>query len=285
MIIGVCLAFFLEYIDNTIKRPEEVEQHLGIPLLGVIEKIRTQANSSDLIVHELPRSTITEAIRSLRTNVIFSMADNDKKLIMITSAIQGEGKTFIASNLAYAIAQTGKKTLLVDADLRKPRLNKVFSVTREVGLSDHLIGGYDLESIVKTTLIPNLSIITCGILPPNPSEILESTFMEKFCKDVRDKFDIVVFDTPSSMAVTDSIALSRKMDGVIITIKSGSTVRSTVKWCISQLARSKCDILGAIVNCASIVQGGSNYYKDGDSIEKTLREAKRVISFTGSRFS
>ncbi len=285
LVIGICLTFFLEYYDNTIKRPEDVEQCLGIPLLSVIKRIRTQTGFSDLIVHELPRSDIAEAVRSVRTSVMFSMVDKDKKLIMITSATNGEGKTFIASNLAYTIAQTGKKTLLVDTDLRKPRLNKVFSVAREIGLSDHLIGACDFESIVKTTLMPNLSIITCGIIYPNPSEILESTFMEKFCMVVRDKFDIVIFDTPPSMIVTDAVALSRKMDGAIITIKSGSTLRNTVKRCISQLTRNKCDILGAIINCAGVVHGGTGCYKYGDSNENELHEVERVSQFTDPRFS
>ncbi len=280
--MGFGLALFLEYIDNTIKRPEDVEQYLGIPLLGVIEKIRTQVSSPELIAHEFPRSAIAEALRSVRTGIMFSMIDKPKKLIMVTSAVQGEGKTFMVSNLAYAIAQTGKNTLLVDTDLRKPRLNEVFSVTRKPGLSDHLIGECNLESIVKTTLIPNLSIITCGIIPHNPSEILESTVMEKFCKEVRDKFDIVIFDTPPSMTVTDAVVLSRNMDGVIITIESGSTVKNTVKRCISQLTSSKCEILGAVINYADIAKGGyyyhyyAHYYKYGYSSEEELEEAKKA---------
>lgn len=280
LFIGIGLAFFLEYLDNTIKRPEDVEQYLGIPLLGIIEKIRTKINSPELITQELPKSVIAEAVRSIRTSVLFSMIDKPRKLIMVTSAVQGEGKTFMASNLAYAIAQTGKNTLLVDTDLRKPRLNEVFSVIRKPGLSNHLIGECNLESIVKTTSVPNLSIITCGIIPPNPSEILESTLMEKFCKEVRDKFDIVIFDTPPSMTVTDAIVLSKNIDGVIITIKSGSTVKNTVKRCISQFTSSRCEILGAIVNYVDIVKGGyyyhyyAHYYKYGYSSEKELQEAE-----------
>ena len=169
---------------------------------------------------------------------------------MVTSAAQGEGKSFMASNLASVrFAQTGKNTLIVDTDLRNPRLNEIFSVTRKPGLSNHIIGvDSDLESIIKTTSVPNLSIITCGTIPPNPSEILISTAMEKFCDAVREKFDIVIFDTPPAMTVTDAVVLSRIMDGVIITIKSGLAIKNTVKRCLSQLASSKCEILGAVIN-------------------------------------
>ena len=278
LFIGIGLVFFLEYLDNTVKSPEDVEQYLGIPLLGIIEKIKVQVSSSDLIAQELPESFIGEAIRSVRTSVMFSMIDKPKKLIMVTSAVPGEGKTFLASNLAHAIAQTGKNTLLVDTDLRKPRLNEIFSVTRKPGLSNHLIGVGNLESIVKVTSVPDLSIITCGTIPFNPSEILESTLMEKFCGVVREKFDIVVFDTPPAMTVTDAVVLSRNMDGVIITIKSGSTVRNTVKRCLSQLKSSKCEILGAVINNVDNIKGSyySDYYKYGYSSEKELQETEKV---------
>ncbi len=250
-------------------------------MLGVLAKSREQVSSTELIAHELPRSVFAEAVRSVRTSVAFSIIDKPKKLIMVTSAVQGEGKSFLVSNLASTFALTGKNTLIVDTDLRKPRLNEVFSVTRNPGLSNHLIGENDLESIVKSTSIPNLSIITCGIIPPNPSEILTSTAMEKFCETVREKFDIAIFDTPPSMTVTDAVVLSRIMDGVIITIKSGAPVRETVKRCISQLASSRCDILGAVINYADIAKGGyyyhyyAHYYKYGYSSEKELEEAKK----------
>ena len=242
--------------------------------------MKTQGSSSELIVQELPKSVIAEAVRSVRTSVMFSMIDKPKKIIMVTSAVQGEGKTFMASNLAYTIAQTGKETLLIDTDLRKPRLNEVFGLTRKPGFSNHLLGECNLGSIVKTASVLNLSIITCGIIPPNPSELLESTAMERFCDEIRDRFDIVIFDTPPAMTVTDAVVLSRYMDGIIITIKSGSTVKKTVKRCISQFTSSKCEILGAVINYADIVKSGyyyhyyAHYYKYGYSSEKELQEVK-----------
>ncbi|MGR3303979.1 MAG: GumC family protein, partial [Candidatus Scalindua sp.] len=142
LFLGIGMVFFLEYLDNTIKSPEDVEEYLNIPLLGVLSHVKIQFGGksapSELIAHEMPRSVFAEAVRSIRTSVMFSVIDTSRKLIMITSAIQGEGKTFVASNLATAIAQAGKNTLLVDADFRKPRINKVFSVEKNPGLCNHL---------------------------------------------------------------------------------------------------------------------------------------------------
>ncbi|MCP4265140.1 MAG: polysaccharide biosynthesis tyrosine autokinase [Candidatus Brocadiaceae bacterium] len=278
LFIGIGLAFFIEYLDDTIKKPEDVEQFLSIPLLGVIEKIRAKTCSPDLIAYELPKSITAEAVRSVRTNIMTSMIDKRKKLVMVTSAVQGEGKTFMASNLAYTIAQTGKKTLLIDTDLRKPRLNDVFNVAMKPGLADYHNGECNLESIVKNTSVPNLSIITCGTIPPNPSEILESTIMEKFCKEIKYMFDIVIFDTSPSLAITDAVALSRKMDGVIITIKSGSTLQNAAKRCILKFQKSKCEMFGAIINYAYTTEGNYYYnYTHNDkyrySSEKELQES------------
>ncbi len=281
LFFGIGLAFFLEYFDNTIKSPDDVERYLGIPLLGVVKRSKN-ISSSELVVLKSPKSVVSEALRNVRTGVLFSLIDKPSKLIMITSAVQGEGKSTIASNLACAIAQTGKKTLLVDTDFRKPRLNNIFTIDRKPGLSDFLIGAGNLESIIKKTSAPSLSLITCGTIPYNPSEILESILMEEFCETVRNEFDIVVFDTPPAMTVTDAAVLSRNMDGMIISIKSGSTVKHTVKRCIAQLTSSKCEILGAIVNYVDIVKGGyyyhyySQYYKYGYSSEKELQDTENA---------
>ncbi|MGR3301222.1 MAG: tyrosine-protein kinase family protein, partial [Candidatus Scalindua sp.] len=191
-------------------------------------------------------------------------------------------KTFVASNLATAIAQAGKNTLLVDADFRKPRINKVFSVEKNPGLCNHLIGEIELESIIKSTQVPNLSIVTCGNIPPNPSEIMQSAVMKKFCNTVRKRFDMVIFDTPPSMTVTDAIVLSTIMDGVILTIKSGTTVKDTIKRCISQITSDKGEMLGAIVNEVDISKGGyyyhyyAHYYKYGYSSEKEWEEVEKA---------
>ena len=284
--LGLGLVFFLEYLDNTIKSPEDVEEYLKIPLLGVLSHVNKQfggkSTNSELIVHEMPRSVFAEAVRSIRTSVMFSIIDTSRKLIMVTSAVQGEGKTFVASNLASVIAQTGKKTLLVDTDFRKPRINKVFSTEKNPGLCNHLLGEVELESILKSTRVPNLSIVTCGSIPPNPSEIMHSAVMKKFCNAVRELFDMVIFDTPPSMTVTDAIVLSSIVDGVIITIKSGTSVKETIKRCISQITNNNGEMLGAVVNHVDISRGGyyyhyyAHYYKYGYESEKEWEDVEKT---------
>ena len=193
---------------------------------------------------------------------------------MITSSTQGEGKTFVASNLSIAIAQTAKKTLLVDTDFRRPKIYKVFNIEKAPGLSNHLIGEGDLDSIIRSTSVPNLSIVTSGFLPPNPSEMLGSHNMEKFCKSVGERFDIVIFDTPPSMTVTDAVVLSNIMDGVVFVIKSGVTVREVAKRAISQISKNNREILGVVMNFIDVSRGStyyhyySSYYKYGDDGEE-----------------
>ncbi|MBT3878104.1 MAG: CpsD/CapB family tyrosine-protein kinase, partial [Candidatus Scalindua sp.] len=184
--------------------------------------------------------------------------------------------------LAATIAQTGKKTLLIDTDFRKPRINKVFSVEKNPGLCNHLLGEVKLESIIKTTMVPNLSIVTCGNIPPNPAEIMHSAVMKNFCNEVRERFDMVIFDTPPSMTVTDAIVLSSIVDGVIITIKSGTSVKETIKRCISQITTNSGEMLGAVVNHVDISRGGyyyhyyAHYYKYGYSSEKEWEDTEKA---------
>jgi capsular exopolysaccharide synthesis family protein len=221
-----------------------------------------------MFTHEMPTSTFAEAMRNVRTSIMLSSTDNPKKLLLVTSTQPSEGKTFVASNLAIIIAKTGKKTLLVDADFRKPRVHKVFDIETLPGLSNHFIGECDLESIIKPTVVPNLSIVTCGLIPPNPSEMLGSHSMETFCKNVGGQFDTIIFDTPPAMAVTDAVVLSNIVNGVIYVIKSGEVTKEMAKRSILQLSGKKNEILGVVMNSVDVSKGSyyhyySRYYKDG----------------------
>ncbi len=261
--MGVGIAFLLENLDKTVRGPDDVERYLGFSLLGAFEKVKDPQDkkvpSFNILTHRMPRSMIAEAFRNVRTNVMFSSVKNPnryKKLILVTSVGENEGKTFVVSNLAVAIAQTGKKTLIVDTDFHHPMLSKVFHVRNKPGLNELLIGEETSSSIIKPTRIPNLSIVTCGKIPHNPSEMLGSDSMEKFCKDVRKKFDIVFFDTPPSMAVTDAIVLSNILEGVIFVIKSGAHDRKVVERSISQITDKDQEILGIVMNHIDASTGG-----------------------------
>ncbi len=268
LIMGVSVSFLVEQLDHTVKSPEDIERYLGFSLLSAFMKMKAQngngkkASSFDIVTHEMPKSHIAEAFRNMRTNLTCSSDGSRRrlrKLMLVTSTDEGEGKTFIASNLAITIAQTGKKTLIVDTDFRNPRLNKVFNVNRKIGLSDHLIEKTALSSIIKPTKVPNLSIITSGTIHDNPAELLGSDRMERFCMAIRRKFDIAIFDTPPSIAVADAVILSDILEGVIFVIKYGVHEREVVERAMSRIANKKYKVLGVVMNHID-ASGGRYYY-------------------------
>jgi capsular exopolysaccharide synthesis family protein len=283
--LGFGLAFFLDYLDNTIKSVEDVEDYLGATLLGLVEKARVLKdhgeNDIELLASKDPKSVFTESIRNIRTSIILSTTDSPHKVVLVTSTRQGEGKSFIASNLAITFAQTGKKTLLIDTDFRRPRQHKIFGMDQKPGLTNHFIGEIDFESILRPSDIPNLNIITSGLIPPNPSELLGSHSMEKFCDTVRDRFDMVIFDAPPTMTVTDSVVLSRIVDGVVFVIRSGQTPKELTRRALLQYKNSKCDVLGMILNLVDTSRGSyysyyySHYYKYGYGGESPKEQRKR----------
>lgn len=282
--LGAGITFFLEYLDDTIRTPDDLEHNLPIPLLGAIGAAETGKKGEEglveLFAFNSPRSSMAECIRSIRTNVVFSSSNVPKKALMITSAGPKEGKTIIAANLAVTMAQAGKNTLVVDADMRRPRLNKLFGVERTPGLSNLLVEDIDLKSVIKSTNVPNLSILCCGHVPPNPSELLGTDAMEILCNKMKDMFDYVIFDSPPAMSVTDAIVLARLCDGVILIVKSGFTKRDPVMRTISQLSDAKSKLLGAVLNNVDFVRDRyyyQYYYHYGYSgNEKKKRRVRNI---------
>ena len=246
--LGIGLAFFLEYLDNTIKIPDEVERYLKIPLLGLVGTFPTNSTDpkkKEIISHTDPKSSISEAYRTIRTNLLFSSPDNEKRVILVTSVFPVEGKTVLASNLAITFAKMGKNVLLIDADMRRPKIHTVFDLERSKGLSAFLAGG---ESTIRNTDIPGLKIITSGTLPPNPSELLNSKKMQELIERAREQFDIIILDSPPALSVTDPAILSTLADGVVITIKASSTPRPAIKKGIQQLTEVGGKVLGCVLN-------------------------------------
>ncbi len=260
--LGTGITFFLEYLDDTIRTPDDLESNLRLPFLGAIGTVEAgkkgEEGMVELFASNSPRSSMAECIRSIRTNIVFSSSNVPKKVLMISSAGPKEGKTIIAANLAVTMAQAGKNTLVVDGDMRRPRLNKLFGVERIPGLSNLLVEDNDLKLAIKCTNVPNLSILCCGHVPPNPSELLGTDAMEILCNKMRDMFDCVIFDSPPAMSVTDAIVLARLCDGVILIVKSGFTKRDPVLRTISQLSDAKSKILGAVLN--NVDFGRDRYY-------------------------
>lgn len=301
--LGIGIAFVMDYLDNSINTMEDVER-LRIPLMatipyikpeqsnGVLEKIRPadDAEARDinerLITHLKPKSPISEAYRTLRTNITFTAPDNPKQVIMVTSSGPKEGKSTSISNLAITFSQMGTKTLLIDSDLRRPMLHKLFGMEKQSGLTNILVGKDDLDHAIKNVKnLPDLDILTCGILPPNPAELLGSAQMKQLLAEAKSKYGMVLVDTPPIIAVTDSSVLSTMVDGVILVIRSGQSKREAVIHAIEQLNRVEAPILGALLNGiqASNVYGSYYYYNyyhyyygaDGERKKKKVERRKR----------
>lgn len=246
--LGVGLAFFFEYLDNTIKSPEEVGRYLKIPFLGVVGRFKKDSDTSgkaELIAQFQPKSNFSEAFRTIRTNLLFSSPDNEKRVLLITSVLPLEGKTFLAANLAITFAQIGKKVLLIDADLRKARIHTLFNLERSSGLSELLVGK---ESTIHSVDIPELKVITAGTIPPNPAELLGSKKMKDLIEKAKDKFDTIVIDSPPLLSVTDAVEIATLSDGVIVIVRAESTPRPAIQRGIQVLTDVDAKVIGCVLN-------------------------------------
>lgn len=205
-----------------------------------------------------PKSPVSEAFRTLRTNIQFSSIDSQVKTMMITSTGPSEGKSTITANLAVVLAQSGKKTLLVDTDLRKPTVHRTFRLLNRDGLTNALTSQDNFKQFAKNTEIDNLDVITTGPIPPNPSELLGSMAMARFINEVSAIYDTVIFDTPPVIAVTDAQILATQVDGVFLVVNSGKTNRDMALKAKTLLSNVKANILGCVLNNREIE--GENYY-------------------------
>jgi capsular exopolysaccharide synthesis family protein len=285
--LGVGLAFFLEYLDNTIKLPDEIKDYLKIPYLGPVPAFALEGShdgvSPDLIAAHSPKSTASESFRGIRTGILFSSADAVPQVILVTSAGPAEGKTICAANLAVTMAQAGSRVVLIDGDMRRPRVHKIFEKERNTGLSSFLVGSNELKDGVISSAVENLDVIPCGPIPPNPSEILGSKKMEVLVETLRKTYTRVVIDSPPITAVTDALVLSKTVDGVVLVIRAGETHRQVVQNGLAQLNSVNAHVLGALLN--GVYTGRDSYYyyqyhyyyygEDGRKEKKTQRKKRR----------
>lgn len=258
---GIGLAFFFEYLDNTIKTQDDVDRYLRWPLLGVVPAIEpgSEGVNRDLYAHNYPKSTLAESLRSVRTSIDFVAATQALPSLMVTSATPLEGKSTTSCNLGIALAQSGKRVVLIDTDLRRSRLHKAFGVPNERGFSSLLLGADDIANIAVATGVPNLWVIPSGPLPPNPSELLGSSRMDEIIALLQTRFDRVVFDTPPVMPVTDAIVLGRKVSGTVFVIKAGKVARDVAAEARRRLADINLNVLGVVLNAVDTSAGGYGY--------------------------
>lgn len=288
---GIGVAFLLEYSDNTIRSIDSI-QKFGVSVIGVIPKIgenyrrkrkggskknkeitskakrrksssRGNPHFTDRLVSHLdPKNPVSESYRSIRTNITYSKPDSEISSLLVTSPSAGEGKSTTVVNIAITFAQLGKRTILVDTDLRKPVLHKIFSVDREPGISNYIGDSkkYSFENIINETEIENLHMITSGKLFPNPSELIGSHRMKELISVLKEKYDIVLFDSPPVMPVTDSRMLSKETDGLLLIVKSGQTETMALERTVSLLKSVNAPLIGCVLNGFS--HRDSYYYSD-----------------------
>ncbi len=249
LMLAVGFVFLKEYLDDTLKTPEEIKNVLDLTTIGYIAEMKyADESKEELYVARQPRSPVSEAFRALRTNLEFAGVDEPIKTILVTSSGPGEGKTTIAANLAAIIAQGGKRVILIDADLRKPRIHRILGIPNRVGLSDVFRGHLDLQSAIHSfDGADGLSVITSGSLPPNPAELLGSAKMIQILEELKGQADVVVIDCPPSL-VADAQVLAAKVDAVLLVIQPGYTHIDSAKATLEQLDRADAKVVGAVLN-------------------------------------
>lgn len=259
--LAVGAAFLIEYLDDTVKSPDEVLKTMGLTTLGAITRISGDAPSEKLITVRHPKSPISEAYRAMRTNLQFSSLDHPIRSMVVTSPNPVEGKSTTLANLGVVMAQAGKSVVLVDSDLRRPTLHKIFQVSNKTGLTNVLLDDrLVLDGHLQETGIENLRVLTSGPLPPNPSELLGSKRMAQFIELLKSKADVVVFDTPPALPVTDAAVLATQTDGVLLVADAGKTRRSAARQAVENLQKVGANVLGAALNRLSPGRSGGYYY-------------------------
>ncbi|MCB2289984.1 polysaccharide biosynthesis tyrosine autokinase [Clostridium sp. CS001] len=265
-LIGLMLSFgvvlLIEYLNSTIKNEDDVQRYLNLPVIGLIPKQNKMVN---LIVKKDPESLVTEAFKSIRTNLLFSMINRGVKTLMICSSVPKDGKTLVSTNIASTIAQTGKRILLIDCDLRRPCVHRHFNITNnENGLVDVVLQGRKVEEVL-IRIDDNLDVLTAGIANYNPSELLSSLKMKDFIKDMEKKYDYVFLDTPPLIAFTDALTLVTEKIGVILVISSEESKIEICRKSKQLLLNINATIIGTVLNKVdkrSFIGYGYDYYSN-----------------------
>lgn len=256
--VSCALALLFELLDDTIRDPDDVKRYSQLTYLGMVP--RMERLEDNLVVVGAPKSPYAEAYRSIRTQVNFRLWDRPGRSLLFTSALAGEGKTLTACNVAAAYAQAGQKVLLVDADLRRPSAHKVLGVDNSRGLSNVIVGEAGIDETILDTRVPGLRVMPSGPLPPNPAELLESDSAKKVFDQLKHKADVVIFDSPPCLVITDASILAASTDHTLLVLQSGQLNARELRQAEEVLGATRSDVLGVIVNRVPITRGGYYYY-------------------------
>ncbi len=287
ILISVGLILLLDYLNDTVRTPDQLRDLIGRPALGVIPYIKdNQDRSQTLITHVKPRDPTSEAFRILRTNIEYMSVDEPLRSLLVTSPSPSEGKSTTIANLATVLAQSGHQVLLIDADLRKPSQHKIFdSTNNSQGLTTALLDNESpLKYHIQDTQVRGLQIMTSGPLPPNPAELLGSKRMEQILDELKEQFDIVLIDTPPALTVADASILTTKTNGALVVTRIGQTREDAIERTIHTLESTKSKLFGVVLNRATSRDGGSYYYyyryytyEYGDQKRRTNPNGRRWI--------
>jgi succinoglycan biosynthesis transport protein ExoP len=273
--IGLCIA--REQLDSSIKTPKDLEEKLGITFLGLLPEVSSVQTRNErlgkrrrrvdqpklppeLTVHEDPLSGVAEAARSIRTNLMFMNPDHPYRKLLITSAGPSEGKTTVACSIAIALAQGGQRVCIVDADLRRPRLHRIFDRVGDAGVTNVIVGDSTVDDVAKPTLIENLWSVPSGPVPPNPADLLHSERFKKFLSDLGERFDRVVIDSPPIVPVTDSAIISTLVDGTVFVVRAFRTSRRLTGQGLRALQDVDSQLVGAVLNAVNLNRREYNEY-------------------------
>jgi capsular exopolysaccharide synthesis family protein len=295
LFLGVGIVFVRARLDDSINTPEDLKKAGFVPLstISFIREGSTNGKSvrfagvpdhrfhPSLITKHNPFSPIAESYRHLRTNVQYAQLDKPLKNILVTSSNPQEGKTTTVANLGITFAQMEQKVLLVDADMRKPQLHKIFGVQREPGLTDYLIGKRGFEDVLDEQVLDNLDVVYCGTIPPNPAEVLGSKAMKEFIKDMGKIYDVILFDSPPLLAVTDAAVLAAEVDAVILVVSAGKTDLGVIERSAEILKGIGRVAMGVVLNNFDVHKayvgdrskyGGYGYYRSTNGMERHRRK-------------
>jgi len=270
-LLAVGVALLIEFLDDTIRTPDDVREALGLETLGIIGLLKN--GNKELIVPDEPRSPITEAYRGLRTNIRFTSVDKPLRTLLVTSPNVTGGKSITVANLAASMAEADLKVAAVDADLRRPRLHRLFNLNWAGGLTQALLTGRVDGSVQPAMYMSRLGIVPSGELPPNPSELLGSKRMHNLLEELKARNDIVIIDSPPVIPVTDATVLARQVDGVLLVIDARTTCKAAARRAVETLRRVGANVIGVVLNAVPLRRGG--YYYSGEYSEKSRVKKRR----------